>query len=88
MSEVVVAAIIPSLFALAVLLSLTTVIIVLLCKRQINKGVQNHAQEKVYYSVVGPPLSPPKLERNVAYGEIHTKMDSSTVISEVEKNLA
>ena len=55
--------IIPSLFSLMVLIALTTIIIILVHKRRTKQGTQAEA----YYSTVGPPLPPAKLERNRSY---------------------
>lgn len=71
----------------------------LLYKKQFNKHTRNDVQDEVYYDIVGPHLPPPKLERNVACEEklqgstaiSEEKIiayGSSTVVSEVEKNIA
>lgn len=54
---------IPSLFALMLLVAWTATTIVLVHKRRTKQG----AQAEAYYSTVGPPLPPAKLERNKSY---------------------
>ena len=91
-SEIAVAAIIPSLFALFLLLGWIAVIIVFVYKQQINKQISNNSADgdKAYYSTVGPP-SPQDLniKGNIAYEEVHCKptkpKDSG---SDVQKNIA
>ena len=77
---------VPSLFALMLLVALTATTIVLVHKRWTKQGTQAEA----YYSTVGPPLPPAKLdyhtnaaaapeiqpEENVAYS--HTELVDTT----------
>ena len=53
---------IPSLFALILVVALTTTIIVLVIKRN-NRGTRAES----YYSTVGPPLPPIKIDKNMSY---------------------
>ena len=52
---------IPSLFALILVVALTTTIIVLVIKRN-NRGTRAES----YYSTVGPPLPPIKIDKNMS----------------------
>ena len=57
--------IILSLFALILVVALTTTIIVI-----VNKKCNSQSQgirDEVYYSTVGPPLPPVKMEKNMSY---------------------
>ena len=88
-TEVVVAAMIPSLFALFLLLILITVI-VFVYKQQINKRMfSNNSEDRAYYSTVGPP-SPQALntEGNIAYEVVHDESAKSSDLSDVQKNMA
>lgn len=93
LTEITVAAIIPSLFALFLLLILITVIIAFIYnyKQQNNQMYNNSAAEdRAYYSTIGPP-SPRELktEGNVAYEAIHGEpAKSSDLSSNVQKNVA
>ena len=82
---------IPSLICLALLVTLTTTTIVLVCKRWNNQGTRAEA----YYTTVGPPLPPAKLEKNQSYeGNLeslriaNTEDDQTTVIVTTNEDVA
>ncbi|MCG8625504.1 MAG: hypothetical protein MJE68_26340 [Proteobacteria bacterium] len=88
-SEIAVAATIPSLVALFLLLSLIIVIIVFIYKQQKNHN-NSAAEDRAYYSTIGPPLPRDlKTEGNVSYEVVHGEpAKPSDLSSEVQKNVA
>ena len=55
---------IPSLLALVILIVLPTIIIIILI---CNRRIKQRTQAEAYYSTVGPPLLPVRLEKNRSY---------------------
>ncbi|MCG8624353.1 MAG: hypothetical protein MJE68_20460 [Proteobacteria bacterium] len=89
LSEIAVAATIPSLISLFLLLTLITVIIVFVYKQQNNHN--NSAKDRAYYSTIADLPLPRdlKTEENVAYEVVHSEpAKSSDLSSEVQKNVA
>jgi hypothetical protein len=91
-TEVVVAAVIPSLFALFLLLILITIIIVFIYmyKQYNNRLFNNSPENRAYYSTIGPPLPQDlKTEGNVAYEVVlREPAKSNDPGSDVQKNVA
>ena len=89
-SEIAVAATIPSLVALFLLLTLIIVIIVFIYYYKQQKNHNNSAEDRAYYSTIGPPLPQDlKTENNVSYEVVHGEpAKPSDLSSEVQKNVA